>query len=151
MHIWVDADACPVAIKDILFRATKRTGLQMTLVANRPLAIPAASNIHFLQVSSGFDVADAEIVRRVAAGDLVITSDIPLADLVIDKGGHALNARGDWFSKENIKERLNIRDFMESLRSSGIQTGGQPPFNNKDKQAFANCLDSFLAKVRDKD
>jgi len=146
MQIWVDADACPVVIKEILFRAAKRTGLEMTLVANRPVHIPPAPNIYFVQVPSGFDVADAEIVKRLQAGDLVITSDIPLADLVINKGGHALNSRGEWFSKENIKERLNIRDFMESLRSSGIQTGGPAAFNNKDKQAFANHLDRFLAK-----
>ena len=148
MQIWVDADACPVAVKEILFRAAKRTGLDLSLVANSPLAIPGATNIRFIQVPSGFDVADAEIVKRLQAGDLVISSDIPLADLVITKGGHVLSPRGEWFSKENIKERLNIRDFMENLRSSGVQTGGVAAFSNKDKQAFANRLDSFLAKQR---
>ncbi len=147
MQIWVDADACPVAVKDILFRAAKRTGIQMFLVANRPLQVPPAPNIRFIQVPSGFDVADAEIVKRLQAGDLVITSDIPLADLVITKGGRALSPRGEWFSPENIKERLNMRDFMENLRNSGIQTGGSAPFNNKDKQAFANKLDQCLARI----
>ncbi|MCP4126724.1 MAG: YaiI/YqxD family protein [Gammaproteobacteria bacterium] len=146
MKIWVDADACPVVIKEILFRAAERTRVQLTLVANQSIRVPPAPNIKMLQVASGFDVADNEIVRLSAAGDLVITSDIPLAAEVIDKGGYALSPRGEMYTTDNIKARLTMRDFMDSLRSSGIDTGGPPALNQGDRQAFANHLDRFLAK-----
>ncbi len=146
MKIWVDADACPVVIKEILFKAAKRTSVQVTLVANHYLKIPSLKNISFLQVPSGFDVADNEIVRQLESGDLVITGDIPLAAEVIEKGGHALNPRGELYTIDNIKARLNMRDFMDSLRSSGIDTGGTPPLNQADRQTFANNLDRFLTR-----
>ncbi|MCP3670729.1 MAG: YaiI/YqxD family protein [Gammaproteobacteria bacterium] len=146
MKIWVDADACPVVIKDILFRAAERTGLQLTLVANQSIRVPPAPNIKMLRVAPGFDVADNEIVKLSAAGDLVITSDIPLAAEVIEKGGYALSPRGEMYTTDNIKARLTMRDFMDSLRSSGIDTGGPPALNQGDRQAFANHLDRFLAK-----
>ncbi|GAK86369.1 hypothetical protein BIY21_08020 [Vibrio ponticus] len=146
MKIWVDADACPVVIRDILYRAAQRTGVEVTLVANQFIRTPATTNITMLQVEAGFDVADNEIVKRSQAGDLVITSDIPLADEVITKGGHALSSRGELFTKENIKSRLNIRDFMETMRSSGIQTGGPAPLNQADRQQFANQLDKWLVQ-----
>ncbi len=145
MQIWVDADACPNVIKEILFRAAERTGVLLTLVANQPLRVPRVPNIKTLQVEQGFDVADNEIVRRTAEGDLVITSDIPLAAEVIEKGAHALNPRGERYSKENIRSLLNMRDFMDTMRSSGVQTGGPPALGQKEKQAFANQLDRFLA------
>lgn len=147
MQIWVDADACPKVIKDILFRAAQRTGVILTLVANQPLYKPAAPNIRALQVPPGFDVADNEIVRRVESGDLVITADIPLAAEVIAKGAHALNPRGERYSAESIGALLTMRDFMDTMRSSGVQMGGGPPaFNQRNCQAFANQLDAFLAK-----
>ena len=150
MKIWVDADACPVVIKDILFRAAKRTGVQLTLVANQPVRIPPSRCINFLQVTSGFDVADNEIVKRLSVGDLVITSDIPLAAEVIEKGGHALNPRGELYSADNIRVRLNMRDFMDTLRASGIETGGPSALSQSDRKSFANHLDKLLAKyVRD--
>jgi len=145
MRIWVDADACPKVIKDILFRAAERTGVLLTLVANQPLSVPRVPNIKTLQVGQGFDVADDEIVRRVDPGDLVITGDIPLAAEVIEKGGQALNPRGELYSKENIRSLLNMRDFMDTMRSSGVPTGGPPAFNQRDRQAFANHLDRILA------
>lgn len=145
MHIWVDADACPKVIKEILFRAVEREGIYMTLVANKPLAIPRLNNIRSLQVASGFDVADNEIVKRLTAGDLVITADIPLAALVIAKGGFALNPRGELYTADNIRERLSMRDFMDSLRATGVETGGPAMFSPKDKQTFANQLDRFLS------
>jgi hypothetical protein len=144
MKIWVDADACPAVIKDILFRAAQRTKIEMTLVANHTLRIPTAQNIHFLQVSSGFDIADDEIVKRLQAGDLVVTADIPLAAEVIEKGGKALNPRGELYTIENIKSRLNIRDFMDTMRASGIQTGGPAALSQTDRQNFANALDTLL-------
>ena len=147
MKIWVDADACPVVIKDILYRAAHRTKTMMTLVANQGLTVPPSPYISTLTVSSGFDVADDEIVLRLSAGDLVITADIPLADEVITKGGQALNPRGELYTKENIKARLNIRDFMDTMRSSGVHTGGPPPLAKADRQAFANKLDTILAKA----
>ena len=147
MNIWVDADACPGAIKDILFRAAQRTGLQLPLVANHALPVPPHGNIRMLQVGSGFDVADDEIVRLCAGGDLVITADIPLAAEVIAKGAHVLSARGERLTADNIKPRLNMRDFMETMRSSGMQSGGPPPLNNQDKQRFANELDRLLARA----
>lgn len=144
MKIWVDADACPIVIKDIIFRAAERTGVQTTLLANHYLKVPGLANITFMQVSAGFDVADNEIVKRTESGDLVITSDIPLADEVIDKGALALSPRGELFTKENIKSRLNIRDFMDTMRASGVATGGPPPLNNSDKKAFADNFDRVL-------
>ena len=147
MMIWVDADACPVVAREILFRAAARTGVQVTLVANQPMSVPKAQNIRTLQVPGGFDVADAEIVRRLCAGDLVITSDIPLAADVIAKGGHALTPRGEMHTKENIGAKLNLRDFMDTMRSSGIETGGGPnAYGQRDKQEFANSLDRFLTR-----
>lgn len=145
MKIWVDADACPVVIKDILFRAAKRTGTLLTLVANQPLRVPASKFIKTIQVPSGFDVADNEIVNRLEAGDLVVTADIPLAAEVIGKGGHALDPRGELYSQENIGARLSMRDFMDTLRASGVNTGGPPTISQGDRQAFGNNLDRFLA------
>ena len=146
MKIWVDGDACPVVIKDILFKAAERTGVQLTLVANRPVRIPAVRCIHFVQVASGLDVADHEIIRRLDAGDLVITADIPLAAKVIDKGGSALNPRGEMYSADSIKSRLSVRDFMDTLRASGIDTGGPTTLNKGDRQNFANQLDKYLTR-----
>ena len=146
MKIWCDADACPVVIKDILFKAANRTKTELTLVANQHVNTPPSKFIKFLRVSSGFDVADNEIVKRLEAGDLVITSDIPLASDAIEKGGIALSPRGELYTQENIKSRLTMRDFMESLRSSGVNTGGPPPLNQTDRQTFANHLDRFLAQ-----
>jgi uncharacterized protein YaiI (UPF0178 family) len=146
MKIWVDADACPAVIKEILFRAAKRTGLALTLVANHPMRIPTSPFIKFLQVTEGVDVADKEIIKRLCLGDLVITADIPLAAQVIEKGGHALDPRGDLYTADNIRERLTMRDFMDSLRASGIDTGGPSALNQSDRQAFANRLDQFLTK-----
>lgn len=148
MKIWVDADACPVVIKEILFKAAERTKIQTTLVANHYLRIPPSRVIHFMQVKSGFDIADDEIVKRVEKNDLVITSDIPLADEVISKSAIALSPRGELFTKENIKSRLNIRDFMDTMRASGVQTGGPPALNQSDRQAFANHLDSILMRYQ---
>ncbi len=146
MKIWVDADACPVVIKDILFKAAERTKVQMTLVANRPVRIPPSKFIQFIQVASGFDVADNEIIKRLNPGDLVITQDIPLAAEVIEKKGHALNPRGELYTVDNIRSRLNMRDFMDSLRASGIDTGGPPTLNQNDRKSFANNLDKFLTQ-----
>ena len=145
MHIWVDADACPKVIKDILFRAATRTRIPLTLIANQTLHIPPSPFIRCVQVSAGFDVADNEIVKRVNAGDLVITSDLPLAAEVIEKGGHVLSHRGERYSAANIRPLLNMRDFMDNLRASGIQTGGPPPMSQAERQAFAGHLDRFLA------
>ena len=147
MKIWVDADACPAVIKEILYRAAKRTRTEMTLVANQPLRVPPSPLIRTLQVSTGFDVADNEIVRRSDVGDLVITADIPLAAEIIGKGASALNPRGELYTVENIRARLNMRDFMDTLRGSGIQTGGPKEFSQSDRQAFANALDRILAKA----
>ena len=150
VKIWVDADACPVVVKEILFRAADRTGVQLTLVANQALSTPPSSNINSIQVPHGFDVADDEIVKRIAAGDLVITSDIPLAAEVIEKGGHALSPRGEMHTKENIGARLNMRDFLDTMRSSGVEmSGGPAAFSQRDKQEFANNLDRFLTKFAD--
>ena len=146
IKIWVDADSCPGVIKEILFKASKRTKITMTLVANHPMPIPRISWITLVQVPAGFDVADNEIVKRASPGDLVITGDIPLAAEVIDKGAHALNPRGEFYSEENIRQRLNMRDFMDTLRSSGVQTGGQATMNQNDRREFANQLDRFLQK-----
>lgn len=146
MKIWVDADACPVVIKEILFRAAERTGIQLTLVANQPVPLPPSRLIQSIQVASGFDVADNEIVKMLDAGDLVITGDIPLAAEVIENGGHALNPRGEFYTTDNIRARLTMRDFMETLRSSGVDTGGPPPLSQSDRQTFANHLDKFLTR-----
>ncbi len=146
MKIWVDADACPAVIKEVLFRAAARTGVQLTLVANHPLRIPRLPGIKFLQVAAGADVADQEIVERISAGDLVITADIPLAAEVIEKAGHALNPRGELYSADNIRGRLNMRDFMDSLRTNGIDTGGPPPLSQRERQSFANNLDTLLTR-----
>lgn len=145
MKIWVDADACPGVIKDILFRAARRTGIHLTLVANQGLATPADKNITAIQVAAGFDVADNEIVKRVEKGDLVITADIPLAAEVIAKEAYALSPRGELLTSNNIGPRLNMRDFLDTMRSSGVHTGGPPPLNQQDRQAFANQLDKYLA------
>ncbi len=149
MKIWVDADACPGVIKDILFRAANRTGTLTTLVANQPLNVPASPFIRTIRVASGFDVADNEIVKQAEAGDLVITADIPLAAEIIEKGGHALNPRGELYTTENIRARLNMRDFLDTLRASGVNTGGPAAISQRDRQAFANNLDRLLARHRE--
>ena len=146
MKIWVDADACPNPIKDILFRAAERTGIALALIANHEVKVPPSRHISFLRVASGFDVADNEIVRRLDPGDLVITSDIPLAAEVIEAGGQALSPRGELFTTENIKARLTMRDLMESLRASGIDSGGQAPLNQGDRKAFAAQLDRIITR-----
>jgi uncharacterized protein YaiI (UPF0178 family) len=145
MRIWVDADACPNVIKDILFRAAERAQVTLTLVANQPIRTPPSQYIRAIQVPTGFDVADDRIVELTEAGDLVITADIPLAAGVIEKGGHALDPRGEIYTHDNIKERLAMRKLMDELRSSGVDTGGPAIFGNADRQAFANKLDRFLA------
>ena len=144
-QIWVDADACPKVIKEILFRAADRVGMTLTLVANQPLNTPRSRNIRSIQVAAGFDVADNHIVQQAEMGDLVITADIPLAAEVIAKGCLALNPRGELYTEENIRQRLNMRDFMDTLRSSGVDTGGPSSFSQKDRQAFANQLDRLIA------
>ena len=146
MKIWVDADACPVVIKEILFKAAQRTKVSMTLVANQPIRTPPSKLIRSIQVSQGFDVADDEIVKRMDAGDLVITGDIPLAAEVIEKGGIALSPRGELHTTENIRARLNMRDFMDTMRASGVDTGGPPALSQSDRQAFANQLDRLLTQ-----
>ena len=145
-QIWVDADACPKAIKEILYRAADRVSVQVILVANQPLQVPRSPHIRAIQVPAGFDVADNHIVQQLEVGDLVITADIPLAAEVISKGGLALNPRGALYTKENIRERLNMRDFMDTLRSSGVDTGGPASFSQADRQAFANRLDRLLTR-----
>lgn len=145
-RIWVDADACPVAIKEILFRAAERTQVQVTLVANHALRTPPSPYIRSIQVPGGFDVADNEIAGQVAPGDLVVTQDIPLAAAVIDKGALAIHPRGELYTPDTIKQRLTMRNFMEELRSSGVDTGGPSALHPRDKQAFANQLDRWLAQ-----
>jgi uncharacterized protein YaiI (UPF0178 family) len=145
-QIWVDADACPKAIKDILFRAANRVGVPLTLVANQPLQVPGSRYIRSIQVAAGFDVADNHIVQQAAAGDLVVTADIPLAAEVVAKGCLALDPRGELYTEENIRQRLSMRDFMDTLRNSGVDTGGPAAFSPADRQAFANQLDRLLAK-----
>ncbi|BAN36043.1 hypothetical protein SCD_n02235 [Sulfuricella denitrificans skB26] len=146
MQIWVDADACPGVIKEILFRAAERAQISMTLVANQFLRTPPSRYIKAIQVPAGFDVADGKIVQHLEPGDLVITADIPLAAEVIAKGGHALNPRGEFYTPDTIRERLNMRDFMDILRSSGVETGGPASLSQSDRKAFASQLDRFLAK-----
>ena len=143
--IWVDADACPKVIKEILFRAADRVSMPVVLVANQPISVPRSRHIDSIQVAAGFDVADNHIVQHLESGDLVITADIPLAAEVIDKGGLALNPRGELYTKDNIRQRLNMRDIMDTLRGSGIDTGGPASFSQGDRQAFANQLDRLLA------
>jgi uncharacterized protein YaiI (UPF0178 family) len=144
--IWVDADACPNVIKEILFRAAERTGVRVTLVANRPLAIPRVPSLRLLLVADGFDVADQQIVERSAAGDLVITADIPLAAQIIAKGGEALNPRGERYLPDTIRGVLGMRDFMDTMRASGIVGGGPPALTQADRNAFASHLDKWLAR-----
>ena len=146
MKIWIDADACPTVIKDILFRAAERTGTHLTLVANQPLSVPRSRLIKSIQVASGYDAADDEIVKRVNPGDLVITSDIPLAAEIIDKMAIVLSPRGELYTADNIKDRLVMRDFMDTLRSSWIDTSGPPPLSQADRKIFADQLDKFLNK-----
>ena len=144
MQIWVDADACPKVIKEILFRVAERRKLHLILVANQPLQVPRSPYMRTLQVPAGFDVADSEIVSRVTAGDVVVTADIPLAAAVIERGAQALNPRGELYTKENIRERLNVRDFLDTLRATGVNTGGPAPLGHAHRQAFANQLDRLL-------
>ena len=146
MHIWVDADACPNVIKEILFRAAERRRIALTLVANQPVNTPRSPYIKTVRVAAGFDAADQRIADEVRADDLVVTADIPLAAAVIEKGGHALNPRGELYTRDTIRERLVMRDFMDTLRSSGIMTGGPPPLAQNDRKAFADALDRFLAR-----
>jgi len=148
MKIWVDADACPVVIKDILFKAANRAQIVTTLIANHYIKIPPSPFIKFVQVQNGFDIADDEIVKRVQKKDLVITSDIPLADEVITKLALALSPRGELYSKENIKSRLNIRDFMDTMRASGVHTGGPSAMSQTDRQNFANHLDRIIQQAQ---
>lgn len=148
MQIWVDADACPGVIKDILFRAAERAQIHLTLVANKLLQTPPSRFIKAIQVPAGFDVADKKIVEVMQRGDLVITADIPLAADVIELGGHALNPRGEFYTRDNIQEFLSMRNFMDELRGSGVTTGGPSSFAQSDRQAFANQLDRFLAKAK---
>jgi len=148
MKIWVDADACPVAVKEILYRAANRAEVPLTLVANQMLRVPPSPWITAVQVAAGFDVADQRIVDAVAAGDLVVTADVPLAALVVAKGAVVIEPRGDLLDRANIQERLSMRNFMEGLRSSGVEIGGQAAFSAADRQAFANQLDRCLARRR---
>jgi len=148
MPIWVDADACPKVIKEVLYRAADRTSTLITFVANQSLSIPPSPWLKTLRVAAGFDVADNEIVQRAQPGDLVITADIPLAAEVMEKGAIALNPRGERYSDATIRERLTMRDFMDTLRSSGIQTGGPATLNQRDRQQFANELDKWLLQQR---
>lgn len=146
MQIWVDADACPVVIKEILYRVAERLQLTVTLVANQLMRVPASRFVRAVQVPSGPDVADAEIVRLLAPGDLVVTGDIPLAAEVLEKGGFALNPRGEFYTPDNIAQMLTMRKFMDELRGSGVDTGGPAPFSQSDRQSFANALDRHLAR-----
>ena len=147
MRIWVDADACPGVIKEILFRAAERRGLETILVANQPVRVPKSRYVRAMQVASGFDVADNEIVQRVEPGDLVITADIPLAAEVLARDGQALNPRGELYSKDTIRAKLTMRDFMDTLRASGVQTGGPPALSQADRKAFADQLDRLLTRL----
>ncbi|WP_031434011.1 YaiI/YqxD family protein [Methylomarinum vadi] len=146
MQIWVDADACPKAIREILFRAAERTHTLTTFVANHYLTTPPSPHIKFLQVEPGFDEADLEIVKRVRPGDLVVSADIPLASDVIDKGGNVIDPRGERYTRDNIEERLNMRELMETLRAGGVETGGPAALSSRDIQAFANQFDKFLTQ-----
>jgi hypothetical protein len=147
MHIWVDADACPNPVKEILFRAAQRLGILLTLIANQPLRTPPSPHIRAIQVASGFDKADEHIVQAVRPGDLVITADIPLAAQIIERGGEVLDPRGERYTKDNIRERLNMRDFLDTLRGSGMVTGGPPALTQADRKRFADALDRLLAAL----
>jgi len=148
MQIWVDADACPRVIKDILYRAAQRVQVPLVLVANQPLQVPPSPLISTRQVAGGFDVADDYIVAEINKGDVVVTADIPLAAEVVEKGAHAINPRGELYTRNNIRQRLAMRDFMEEMRNTGQVSGGPPPLNQQDRQAFANQLDRLLAKQK---
>lgn len=148
MQIWIDADACPKPVKEIVFRAAVRTATNVILVANQPLSVPPSSLIRAIQVSSGFDVADNYIVANATNGDLLITADIPLAADAVSKGLVVVNPRGEEYTPDNVRQRLNMRDFMEALRSSGINAGGPAPYSPQDRQSFANALDRLLARAR---
>jgi len=151
MQIWVDADACPAAIKEMLYRTADRVKIHVVLVANRPLRTPPSPWLRSIQVARGFDVADNHIVSAIAPGDLVVTADIPLAAAVVDRGGYALNPRGQFYSRENIRELLDMRNFMDGLRASGVETGGPPAFTHADRRSFANQLDRFITRATDAD
>ena len=146
MQIWVDADACPNVIKEILYKTAERVQIPLTLVANQALTVPRSKFIRSIRVAPGFDIADNEIVKRAASGDLVITADIPLAAAAVAKGAYALNPRGEFYTAENIRERLNLRDFMDTLRASGVDTGGPAALSLADRRAFANELDRFITR-----
>jgi len=146
MEIWIDADACPRVVKDILFRTADRLEIVVTLVADRPLQVPSSTNIKTIAVPAGVDAADDEIVRLVQPGDLVITADVPLAAAVIEKGGLVIDHKGHFFNEENISEHLSMRNFIDELRTSGVETGGPKAYSKRDREAFARCLDVFLAK-----
>ena len=146
MKIRVDADAYPAAIREIPLRAAERTGVKVTLVANQPVRVPASPHVEFVQVSPGFYVADNEITKRARSGDLVVTSDIPLAAEVTANGAHVLSPRGELHSTETIRQRLNMRDFMDTMRASGIRTGGPPALNGRERRSFANHLDGMLTR-----
>jgi uncharacterized protein YaiI (UPF0178 family) len=148
MHIWVDADACPAIVKDILFRAARRTAVAMTLIANQMLRVPPSPFIRAIQVPAGFDVADRRIVDSAEAGDLVVTADIPLAALVIARGAEVIDPRGDLLDAHNIQDRLAMRNFMDELRTNGAVSGGPAAYSASDRQAFANQLDRWLARRR---
>jgi uncharacterized protein len=148
MHIWVDADACPAVVKDILYRVAERVPVDVTLVANQLLRVPGSHRIRTLQVPSGADAADAEIAARVQPGDIVVTGDIPLAAQVLERGGLPLNPRGDWYTKDTIAQQLTMRAFMDELRGSGVDTGGPAAYSQADRQRFANALDRELARRR---
>ncbi|MGZ8289828.1 MAG: YaiI/YqxD family protein [Telluria sp.] len=150
MRIWVDADACPGVIKDILFRVAERLEMEVTLVANKLIRVPGSRFVRALQVPQGADVADAEIVRLLAEGDLVVTGDIPLAADVLAKGGYALNPRGEFYTDANIAQMLTMRKFMDELRQNGVDTGGPAPFNQGDQRNFANSLDRHLSRYAKK-
>lgn len=147
MTIWIDADACPVVIREIICRAANRTQTETIFVANSYLKVPPSPHIRFIQVPKGFDIADNEIAARAVSGDLVITGDIPLAAEVMEKQVEAINTRGEPYSEDTIRQRLNMRDFMDTMRASGVQSGGPPPLGQAEKQAFANALDRYLAKT----
>ncbi len=147
MRLWVDADACPNTVKEILYRAAERTALELVLVANQPLRVPRAHNVRLVQVAAGFDGADKRIVAEVASGDLVVTADVPLAAAVVERGATALNPRGELYTADNVRERLAMRNLMDELRGAGQLTGGPKPIDARDRQAFANALDRFLARA----
>jgi len=146
MHIWVDADACPAVVREILFRAAERTGTSLTLVANQAVRVPPSRFIHTVRVAAGFDAADDTIVARLDAGDLVITADIPLAAEALERGAHALNPRGEVYSPDTIRAKRAMRDFMDTMRGSGIHSGGPPSYGQAERKAFADSLDRLLTR-----